>query len=140
MKTKFLCLLIFALGFTTSCKNDNDLPKATEIQGTWDLVNVSGGFAGVNCDYSQGEITWTFENNQLTVDDNYIGDTMQICSSGLSLSSGSYSVLESNGNLFLVLEGQEAGGITIADDVLVIDTNVYSTGSGADGFVYRLER
>jgi hypothetical protein len=141
MKMKFLYLLFFAIGFLTSCNNDDDLPNASDIEGTWDLVNISGGFAGVNCDYPAGEITWKFENDLLEVDNNYTGDTTQICSNVLSQSSSdSYSTLESNGSLFLVLNNAESGEITLSDSELIIDTNSLSVGSGADGFVYRLER
>ncbi|MFT5166376.1 MAG: hypothetical protein ACI8P3_001607 [Saprospiraceae bacterium] len=141
MKTKFLYLLIFTLGFTTSCNHDEDLPKIAELDGVWDLVNISGGFAGVNCDYPAGEITWIFENDLLVVENNYTGDPTQICGGVLSSSSSdSYFVLESNGSLFLVLNNKEAGGITLSDNELIIDTNVSSVGSGADGFIYRLER
>lgn len=141
MKTKFLYLLIFALGFATSCNNDDDLPTASEIEGVWDLVNISGGFAGVNCDYSAGEITWKFENDLLVVENNYTGDTTQICGGVLSHSSSdSYSISDSNGSLFLLLNNEEAGEITLSDNELIIDANSLLMGSGADGFVYQLER
>ena len=37
------------------------------IQGEWHLVNVAGGFAGINDDYTIGEIVWDFDTANQTV-------------------------------------------------------------------------
>lgn len=69
MKTPFLFLI--SLLFLFSCNTNDDAPPNTapKIDGTWSLVNVYGGFAGVDDDFENGTITWNFnqDNLELTV-------------------------------------------------------------------------
>ncbi|WP_431133263.1 hypothetical protein [Psychroserpens mesophilus] len=58
--------------FTFSCNNNDDHCSSHSdptLYGTWSLINVSGGFAGVNQDFEAGIITWTFDNQsqELTI-------------------------------------------------------------------------
>jgi len=63
MKTlKFIALFLATLSLA-SCNDDDDvtIPSIdTSIEGSWKLVNVSGGMLPQNFDFAEGEITWTF--------------------------------------------------------------------------------
>jgi hypothetical protein len=68
-------LLISALVLTTSCKkDDDDTNQPATISGNWNLKNVSGGFAGIDIDYTAGQVIWNFnlETQILTVQNNII--------------------------------------------------------------------
>lgn len=69
MKT---ALYIFLLALCSlSCNSDDDAQQNHEptLNGSWSLVNVYGGFAGVDDDFETGLITWTFNssNSEVTV-------------------------------------------------------------------------
>lgn len=65
-KLRFLLLLLSPLLLAFQCDDD---PSDDTPAGTWSLVNVSGGIAGVNHDFPEGMITWKFrlENGGSTV-------------------------------------------------------------------------
>jgi hypothetical protein len=65
MKKIILILLLVPLLFMAGC-NDDDAqgnPSAQNIEGTWQLVNVSGSIAGVSNNFDEGVITWTFQED-----------------------------------------------------------------------------
>ena len=49
--------------FLISCSTDNDL----SVEQKFYLVNVSGGFAGVNENFDKGQIIWTFNEQNSTL-------------------------------------------------------------------------
>ncbi|WP_040280632.1 hypothetical protein [Psychroserpens damuponensis] len=72
MIKKIVLLLVLALAvFTFSCGSDDDVLNINEptLEGSWSLVNVFGGFAGIDDDYENGIIVWDFnlETQQVTV-------------------------------------------------------------------------
>lgn len=139
MKSKILVLLVVGFcGVIASCNNDDSI-QATTINGTWNLKNISGGLAGINDDYNQGIIKWIFDSQALTltVENNNSQNTIY---DGFESGIYSYSILESGGNSYLIVEDTEFGGYTLTENNLMIDQNKTSTGSGADGFVIALER
>jgi len=139
MKSKILVLLVVGFcGIIASCNNDDSI-QATIINGTWNLKNISGGLVGINDDYNQGIIKWIFDNQALTltVENNNSQNTIY---DGFESGIYSYSILESGGNSYLIVEDTEFGGYTLTEKNLIIDQNKTSTGSGADGFIIDLER
>ncbi len=139
MKSKILVLLVVGFcGVNASC-NDDDSPQASTINGTWNLKNISGGLAGINDDYNQGIIKWIFDSQALTltVENNNSQNTIY---DGFESGIYSYSILESGGNSYLIVEDAEFGVFTLTENNLMLDQNIISTGSGADGFIIELER
>ena len=69
MKTLKLMLLLLYIPVAFSCNNDDDnnQPSNQEFEGTWKLINVSGGFGGVDHDFEEGIITWTFNSQNETI-------------------------------------------------------------------------
>src|SRR5690606_1613723 len=82
--------LIFALN---GCSTDGTPENNDKLNGTWSLINVSGGFAGVDEDIEKGEIVWKFNAGEetLVVSDNYGSNDHYY---GLPIGTYTYSVLE----------------------------------------------
>ncbi|WP_190808809.1 hypothetical protein [Flagellimonas sp. S3867] len=132
--------LLFAVILVTSltrCSNNDDDMKTDIISGTWSISNISGGFAGINDDYASGIITWTFSatTSKLQVVNN--NGLAGIIYDGLPTGTYDYTILGTEKESFLSINGQEFAGIIVSEGQLVLDQNKMSSGSGADGFVLR---
>ncbi|MEZ4810856.1 MAG: hypothetical protein R2819_10915 [Allomuricauda sp.] len=130
--------VIFTIGLLACSSSDDDTQKDI-VAGTWNVQNISGGFAGINDDYAPGTIIWAFNpaNQTLQVTNNNEADTIY---DGLPTGQYSYSVLSVENELFLQINDQEFSGITIFSRQLLLDENKKSTGTGADGFQIVLSR
>lgn len=130
---KKITLLLISLFLFSSCTSDQN----TVITEKYSLINVSGGFAGVNENFAKGEIIWTFDTSSasLTVKKN-----TQNAYSGLSEGNYSYSIQNINDKQYIFINNIESGGVTNEVNKIIIDENEQSTGSGADGFIYQLEK
>jgi ABC-type oligopeptide transport system substrate-binding subunit len=130
MKKLFLLIIVCALSLSSSCDNDDINNSKTE---TWFLVNISGGFAGINNDIEKGTVIWTFNRQDSILKiENYNDDV-------IAFGSGTYScsILNSNNKNYLSIEGNEFGGMITSGSELIIDQNMQSEGSGADKFRFR---
>ena len=119
---------------------DTDTPLEVDpMQGTWNLLNISGGFVGMDQDFEKGTIVWEFHPGQqrLVVVNNAPSDAMYM---GLGTGSYRYSVEVKNSNAYLMINDVELGGISFFKSKMVVDQNLGSQGNGADGFVLVLER
>lgn len=81
MKYFILCILSITI---YSCSNDDDTssnePGLDGLNGTWNLVQVSGGFTGIEQIFDKGLIVWDFDESSkmVTVTNNAVntnGDT-----------------------------------------------------------------
>jgi len=131
MKKVTLLLLCFVI--LISCKEDDTL----STNNTWNLMNLSGGLAGVNIDYTKGEIIWTFneQNSTLIVKIN----TPELLI-GIDKGTYSYSIENIDGISYLNINNIEMGSFTIFQNQLIIDTNIRSGSSGSDGFLFQFEK
>lgn len=140
---KLYIFLIFISFFLQSCNSDENSKSSTTpnlIEGSWSFVNVSGGFAGTNQNFTAGSIRWDFDesNNTLTiVNDNQITDAIY---DGLPTGTYTYSSILSTtscGDGFnpLAITNAFESCYTIVDNTLTIDNNQI-----ADGFVLKFER
>jgi hypothetical protein len=138
MKFRVLALLIILIGLLSSCNNDDDNSLSQEgINGSWNLKNVTGGFIGVNIDYNQGDVIWTFncQNNSLVVENNIITTGPEDIYAGLDTGSYSY-IIEQNGDVeTLFIDGNERGNIELQNNILKIDDGII-----ADGFITLFEK
>ncbi len=144
----FLLLTCFFILTNCSLDNDNIIEDQQEYDLEWHLIEVTGGFTGVDLQFDLDTIIGVFDNggdnndadndNILTIVNNNTDDTKEDF-----LDSGTYSysiTQETNGN-YITIEGTEFGEVTFpTTTTLLIDTNELSTGSGADGFVYTFQR
>lgn len=131
---KKLPLIIISLFILSSCTTNDDNTAMTE---KFNLVNVSGGFAGINENFVRGEIIWIFneQNGTLVVEKN-----VQNTFSGLSEGNYSYSFKNINDKQYIFINNIERGSVTNQTNSMVINENEQSNGSGADRFVYQLEK
>lgn len=131
---------LLGLGLLISCsKNEINTSSQEELlKGTWILKNLSGGFAGLNENYSSGTIIWTFnaQNQTLTVYNNEPASKSFVFDSGIY----NYSIIEINNQKYLNIEHSEYGGIILSANSLKVDQNETSWGVGADGFVLYFEK
>lgn len=138
MTSRFLIALYFLVFSVTSCQKDEDT-NTDNIDGSWNLVNVSGGFSGIDKDYNKGVIVWKFstENNILTVANSLDSD-----GNFSSLASGTYSfsIIMKDSNSYLVVDSNEMGGMILTNNELILDQNQRSSGSGADLYVLKLSK
>lgn len=135
MKTSFFIVLIAISGIVMSCDKDDDMQQEPTIAGTWNLLNIQGGFAGIDADFSPGLITWNFnaETSSLSVVNNHPED--EIVYDGFETGTYPYSILQSEGDKLLSIDGGTFGIYTFTDYQLIIDQNIAS-----DGYVFSFER
>lgn len=126
---KFITLL--SLIILCSCGKDS---SSHAIEEQWDVLNISGGIAGFNCDFPAGDYLWTFSEDQLIR--HLI--TPSNCITLTEKDTFDYSILEDTGREFLELNEQVYGELVFSSDSLFIDTNSRPNGSAADGFAYVL--
>lgn len=139
----FLTFTFTTLTSLTSCSlsNDGDNGPTTIIITEWNLVNVTGGIAGVDNAFTIGDITWFFDNSLLVL--SVTNSNTADLEDGLDEGNYNISYLEQNGNLFLVVEDFEFGQITFSgtdNEDMTIDQNSLTTGQGSDGFVYTFKK
>ena len=137
---KSIFLLIIFLGIATiypGCKDKNIISQEATLSGAWKLKNVSGGLAGINIDYNEGDVYWTFNmnNGKLEVINNIETTGPEDIYSGFE--TGTYNfVVNLDGNEdVLYVNGQKIGVITISKDKLLIDQGV-----PVDGFMTEFAR
>ena len=145
---KYISIIVLScFFFLTSCSVDNnnvtdDLPKEIEVY-QWHLLNVSGGFAGVDIDYAMETIIWVFNvdfnnNGSIQVQNNNTDDTLE---DGLNSGTYAISIPAQNNKSYLFIEFNEFGEVlTTTNEDLIIDQNSMSSGTGADGFIYTFKR
>lgn len=126
MKSNIGTLLIAIIFLSlTSCDKNND--ELQEIEGVWNLHNVSGGFAGINIDYSIGEVTWDFKSatEQVSIKNNIESTGPEQIYSGPETGSYNFDIKSSD---VLEIENLKKGEFNIKGDTLVL-----SDGDVADG-------
>ncbi|SDE25353.1 hypothetical protein SAMN05421636_104118 [Pricia antarctica] len=127
--------LLVVLGFAlmASCEDDdNDLPQEKTINGTWNLVNVHGGFGSVNINYSKRDIKWIFNqaDSTLSVQNNIGNDNAFV------LHSGYYNFnLEPSGETQILFVDNDYRMI-----ILSMDNNLILTENANDGFTAEFTR
>lgn len=140
MKLETLTLtLLLGIGLLIGCADDsNNIPQEELLNGTWSLKNLSGGFVGLDENYPDGTITWTFNSQNQTI----IIDNNEPTSKSFIFDSGAYnySIIEINNQKYLNIENDEYGGLTISNNSLTVDQNEISWGVGADGFILNFEK
>lgn len=133
-KLKFICVFVcLGLVFLGCEKTDKARDDIFENL-SWNLTNISGGFAGVDNDFDTGLIVWTFDSGSLTVVNNNTSQDYDVLASG----DYSYSILQAGGKIYLKIDGLEMGEIVASPNSIVVDQNKKSTGAGADHFAFTL--
>jgi len=101
------------------------------------MTRVSGGLAGIDYNYNQGEVIWTFQgtNATLVVANNL--DSTDIRNDYTKIETGTYSYTTStsNGTKTLFVDGVAIGEFSFVNNKMLLDDGV-----AADGFLTEFER
>ena len=136
MKTKVYLLCIISIGVLVSCNNDDTSSDSESILGTWNFVNVRGGFNPINVDYNLGDVIWTFEQNgDLSVENNIMTTGPEQIYSQFETGVYSYATEINSGTQYLYVENSQIGSFIIDGNTLLIDD-----GFNSDGFITELQR
>ena len=141
MRSKIIIALSLLI-LISGCSLDDDSNNGEEqtFRNYWHMTRATEGFAGIDDRYDLGVIIWGFndETNELTIENNNPDDTKQ---DGLDTGVYSYETTAFDSKEILIIEDQDFGEIYLdSQNVLVIDQNETTMGSGADGFVYTFQR
>jgi hypothetical protein len=95
--------------------------------------------AGVDNDFDVNDIVWHFNNttNKLTVNNTNTDDTIE---DGFDSGVYDFSVTTVGSDEFLIIDSNEFGNVEATQTQLIIDQNITTSGTGADGFVYTFTR
>lgn len=104
----------------------------TNLAGTWTLINVNGGLLGTNVDFNSGDITWTFDAQEVMIGSN--NSDMQNYT-GFENGTYDYEIKLRNYEPYLSINQVNLGRITeINSNSLVIDN------LPVDGFQFTLRK
>ncbi len=135
MKTTFYVFVLTLL--MVSCSNNDDEQQNSNptLDGSWSLVNVSGGFAGIDYDFEVGLITWVFNQGdlELTVTNT---NTTNVIYDGLPSGIYDYEVLTQTGeDTSVVINTFNYTITTLSSSQLVLDEGI-----AFDGFLLTFSR
>ncbi|MCF7569290.1 hypothetical protein L3X37_13085 [Sabulilitoribacter arenilitoris] len=135
MKKSVIFVLSCFFVFSSCSLNESDSSAPQEIEYYWHLIQVTGGVAGIDERFDVDTIVWNFDDDTgtLTVDNNNTDDSIE---DGLDGGTYSFSVLDIDGNTYLLVDDEEIGSFNVNQSTFTLDTNKMSTGTGADGFIY----
>ncbi|WP_299253547.1 hypothetical protein [uncultured Aquimarina sp.] len=129
---KRLCILLLSI-VLFSCSNDDDNNAQPTLQGTWNLVNISGGITGLDEDIAKGIVVWDFNETTGMVT---IVNSSTTTSANTLLVSGTYtySVSAPADADILIVNEVNYGRLNLENTVFTV------TESAIDGFIFRFER
>ncbi|WP_271781933.1 hypothetical protein [Aquimarina algiphila] len=120
------------------CSGDDDVVTNPDLNssglgGEWNLINVSGGFIGINENLDKGIIIWNFNetNKNVVITNNNMNDAINDI-----LPSGTYnfSMVTINGNEELIINDRNLGNFELTNNEFTIDEQF------RDGFRYTFQR
>ncbi|WP_053976426.1 hypothetical protein [Mangrovimonas xylaniphaga] len=129
MKTKLLIAFLFFSSLYSCCNSDDDHTNTNTLEGSWNLVRVTGGFAGVDDEFEPGLIVWDFNTSSttITVTNNNTGNTIY---DGLPTGTYSYNLSTTEEGEYITVENMLNGQLNISGNQMTLDDNV-----AADGFL-----
>ncbi|WMI68840.1 hypothetical protein [Mangrovimonas sp. YM274] len=129
MKTQLLIALLFFSSLYSCCNSDDDNANTNNLEGSWNLVRVTGGFAGVDDEFEPGLIIWDFNtsNTTITVTNNHTENTIY---DGLPTGTYNYNLSTTEEGEYITVENMLNGQLNISGNQMTLDDNVT-----ADGFL-----
>lgn len=128
MKISFYILILTLVTWSCDTNDDGQQPSSKKLEGTWSLVNVSGGFAGVDDDFETGLITWNFNttSSEITVANN---NTATVVYDGLPSGTYNYQIIASTGEAaYLVVDSFSYDITAPSASALILDEGIASDG------------
>jgi hypothetical protein len=122
------------------CSGDDDsnlvdpTQNPSELTGVWHLINVTGGFAGINDDFEKGVIVWDFDDTkkrvEVTNNNAANSSTEDLFPTGIY----TFSIITINGNKELIVNERNLGNFEITTNEFIVDEQF------KDGFRYTFQR
>ncbi len=131
------CLLMLFLSVVClNCSNDDDHSDTplSGLQGKWNLVNITGGFIGVNQDFEKGVIVWDFNDStkMVTVTNNAV------------TTGGIYTGLESGTYPYSISAPMDSDELYVNDvslGIYILESDKFTLNAQyKDGYKLSLER
>jgi hypothetical protein len=122
------------------CSGDDDgnpvdpIPNPSGLTGIWNLVNVTGGFAGINEDFKKGVIVWDFDDTKKRVEVTNNNAASSSTEDLFSTGEYAFSIVTIDGNKELIVNERNLGNFEITTDEFIIDEQF------KDGFRYTFQR
>lgn len=132
---KFLLLFVFAA--MLACDSEGEGGDLSQGVGPWNLINIKGGIDGIDTDIDRDQITWSFNDLSLTL---FVVNNIGGIPTGVDAGEHDFSIEESGNELFLYIDGEEYGALTIGTNSLTVDQTVTSNGTSADEYTLRFVR
>lgn len=104
------------------CSKDDDnspTPNSSGLQGDWNLVNVTGGFIGINENFEKGVIVWVFNEDTkiVKITNKNTKDVYDVLPSG----TYTYSILTVNDSKELIIDDKNVGNFKLTTNQFTID-------------------
>ncbi len=143
MKTiKMVLGVLIVISLFASCSSDDDAVALLEtvtmadLEGIWNVTNISGGFPGFDEDFMTGDLIWTFNENM----GNLIIESAEGVDPIINTGTFTYSILQNGGRSFLVIDDIEQGLLSLSRSNLQLDEGILSIGPQSDSFQINFER
>ena len=147
--TTLVLTTVFFICLATNCDSNDEINlKQEEIiklnktelvisqNQTWNLTYMSGGFLGIDQNYSSDIIKWTFDaNNSILIITN--DDPRNSNYYGLKEGRYQYQIHKLKDETYLFIENSEYGAFILDKNSLLINQNKTITGTISDGFIYK---
>jgi hypothetical protein len=134
MKNLALCLGLALSFITSSCSNDNSYSNGElQMNSSWVLKNTSGGIAGINDNFNNGDVIWDFNRTNQT-----LKVTKKVNTTGSGIPAGTYSYsLKQEGKISLIeIKQADVVYTTLTYEFLNQNGVVFQDEALADGFQY----
>lgn len=137
--------MLFLLALLVGCTEEEEPTIDEQILGTWNLIQVTGGIAGLDCMFEEEAVTWTFASNSIEIKADNL--SISLCPI-IDNQDHTYTILFQEDVPFLLRDNEEFGQVTITESVvdeitrenLSVDGTVFSTGQINDGFIFSFVR
>ncbi len=128
---------MIAFSLMSSCSNDDENEQVATVNGVWNLKNISGGIAGVNIDYKEGDVIWDFnvDADLLTVENNIMTTGPEDIYAGLESGTYAIDIVQNGETMTLFIDEIKRGILILSENNLIIDDDI-----AADGFITEFER
>jgi len=134
MKNLVLCLGLALSFITSSCSLDNSSSNGElQINSSWVLKNTSGGIAGINDNFNNGDVIWDFNGTNQTLK---VTKKVNTTGSGIPAGTYMYSIKKEGKASLLVIKQADIIYTTLAYELLNDNGVVFKDEALADGFQY----
>jgi len=134
MKNLVLFLGLALSGIVSSCDLDNFSSYGeTQINSSWVLKNTSGGIAGINDNFNNGDVIWDFNGANHTLK---VSKKINTTGSGIPAGTYTYSLKQEGKTSKLVIKQEDVVYTTLNYEFLNENGVVFKDDVVADGFQY----